>query len=160
MNVDIIKMILNSESLRLKNEDSLLKFAIKMYKQNHQYYELFEKTFKKFIETFQSNDINQIIWKSITSRILNMNSNNYYKEFDGIINYLTNGNHDLDRTIKITSNLLDSNNNISNLIDYTHENYFKSNDNDLSTIEFDFGNIEIMQMENFLSENISSKSFI
>ena len=172
VNVDIIKMILKNKSLRLKNEDSLLKFVIKMYEQDYQYYELFEyvsflnvkeKTFKKFISTFQSDDINQIIWKSIVSRIM-ISDYQSYKEiidrnFNGLIKFLTKGNYNSNKTIKITSNSNDLINVSSNLVDYENENYFKSNDNDYTTINFDFNDNSI-QIHSYSLQSDKSGDFL
>ena len=113
----IIEEIIKNKTLKLEDEDSLLKFIIEMYSKSHEYSFLFEyvnflnvsqKEIQHFYEIFDLNDINQQIWRSIISQTINSKKNEkainkrynqktegislIYKEgqeFNGIIKYLT-----------------------------------------------------------------------
>ncbi|KAK8893839.1 hypothetical protein M9Y10_022268 [Tritrichomonas musculus] len=114
---DIIEEIISSESLKLRDEDTLLQFILDLYDFDHDYSNLFkyvifsnisDGTFKNFIEKLDIDNLNEKIWKLICNRILlpreetikGINQNRYIenvqkfeyqkgREFQGIMQYLT-----------------------------------------------------------------------
>lgn len=77
--VEIIEEILMSDSLKIEDEDSLMRFALSLYEQDQKYSVLFEYVLfhnvsehllKTFISQFDLQCINQRIWGKICSRLL------------------------------------------------------------------------------------------
>ena len=115
--IDYLEIIIQNESLELENEDTLFKFILDLYREDHSYSILFEsvlysnvsnKLLKDFIDEFDFTDLRPSIWNSICIRLANsktqniMQKNKRYKksnfiefqheegnEFKGIIEYLT-----------------------------------------------------------------------
>ena len=164
--IEIIEEILNEETLRIEDEDSLLNFIIELYSDDDKYSILFEyvklsnvsdEFLRKFIDAFNIDDINSGIWKAICSRLLpspqapapseryleqvreiKHDANN---EFHGIMRQLTdetNGNIHDNGTIEITSNSISGSNHPKYLVDYQNDNYYHSKDEENATICFDF----------------------
>lgn len=156
--IEIIKEILDNESLKLIDEDSLLNLIIEFYLQDDKYSILFEcvnfsnvgeESFAKFIQIFNIEHLDASIWSSICERLLpskRKNSKERYairykefkhdrnNEFHGIMRYLTevtHGNIHDNGTIEITSNsVYDSSKNPKNLVDYedTYSEYYSKGD--------------------------------
>ena len=118
LNFEIIEEIIQSNSLRLNNESSLLDFILSLYEYDHSFCDLFEyvqfrnvseESLISFIDEFEIEDLNQNIWNSICARLLpkskefalvKVNSIRYVpnfiefkpeegKEFNGIIHFLS-----------------------------------------------------------------------
>lgn len=116
--VEILLDILKSPNLKLLEEDSLLKFVIKLYAKDHLYSQLFsliqlnnvsESMLESFIQTIKFEDVNCELWKSICGLVVKKsetqksdNSRYHQKkiefkefkyenghEFEGIMRYLT-----------------------------------------------------------------------
>lgn len=116
--VEILLDILKSPNLKLLEEDSLLKFVIKLYAKDHLYSQLFsliqlnnvsESMLESFIQTIKFEDVNCELWKSICglvvkkSEIQKSDNSRYHQkkiefkefkyenghEFEGIMRYLT-----------------------------------------------------------------------
>lgn len=152
----IIELIIRKETLKLNEEDDLLKFILNLYEENNENSPLFEyiefdkvskEAFENFIESFSIEYLSLGIWKSICKRFLNYQNIMDYKrlnksqpinmpyikgqEFNGIIQFLTNkvgGNEHKNGTIKITSNSILTNISLpQNSIDYnTSSSYYQS----------------------------------
>ncbi|KAK8875627.1 hypothetical protein M9Y10_005797 [Tritrichomonas musculus] len=117
LDVCTIEEILRNESLKLKDEDSLLEFIMSLnetdetYSNLFEYIQIFNVSKEKFLSFINSNNyssINSDIWDSIRSRILTSQSTNFTQkdvkryfigikeftfqrgeEFNGIMNYLS-----------------------------------------------------------------------
>lgn len=157
--IEMIREILNEETLEIEDEDSLLNFILELYLEEDKYSNLFEyvnfsnlskESLNKFIENFNIDDINQVIWESIFESHFGLNEKEYSgnkryktsmktfehdsnKEFDGIMRHLsesTKGNIHDNGTIEITANSLFNNDNShhpKNVVDYSNNNYYDSN---------------------------------
>ena len=171
LDIDIIEEIIGNKSLKLHEEDSLLNFILTLYEEDRSYSRLFEyvlfnnlsmNALEKFIDLFEVEDFNFIIWKSICERLLSskqesIEDNKRYeiekyitkdlnykdgKTFDGIMKYLTNetkGNIHDKGTIKITSNSIrKENEHPKNLVDYQIGSRYHSDNKGGAIICYDF----------------------
>ena len=137
--IEILSEIIEDESLKIDDEDSLLNFILELYLEDDKYSILFEyvqflnvseETLIKFINKFNVEHINSGIWNSICrcllpSQKVEFNQDRYIEkhkkfehdsnnEFHGILRYLseeTHGNIHDNGTIEITSNSIHLNNN-------------------------------------------------
>lgn len=118
LDVNIIESIIESDQLKIEDEDSLLNFIVDLYLYDRRLSFLFEKVFfsnvsnealSNFFDAFNYNDMNGGIWHSIVDRTTNSQIKtdeslrpytrtklnvkelpyNYGDELNGIINYLT-----------------------------------------------------------------------
>ena len=156
--IEIIAEMMNEETLKIDDEDSLLNFIIELYLKDDKYSILFEyvkfqnlteEGLTRFIEVFSIEDINSSIWKSICERLLEKvtpsNKERYNvkckefkhqanNEFHGIMRYLTdetNGNIHENGTIEITSNSIvndDMSYHPKSAVDYQKDNFYFSKD--------------------------------
>lgn len=89
---DELEQILSNESLRIHDEDELFKFVSEIYKENRNNFFLFdfvifsnlnEESLHNFIEEFNYDDMDEVIWKSFCSLIkksdVNSNDSERYK---------------------------------------------------------------------------------
>lgn len=164
--------IFESEEFKVSDEDSVLDFILSKYETDRSSSILFSKVyftniskkyFRRFVESFNFDDIDRHIWNSLCSSYeenikISKNSfiqetNNYEifvldhvngNEFNGIMNYLTsktNGNIHTNKTIEINSNSIYRNNQKFHpkaLVYFNNDVWYTSNDNRLATICFDF----------------------
>lgn len=86
LDIEIIRKIISSDQLLIKDEDSLLDFIINLYIQDKQYGDLFEKVFflnvtneglSRFYEVYDYNDISSSVWKSIFDRVIHSFANDF-----------------------------------------------------------------------------------
>ncbi|KAK8841528.1 hypothetical protein M9Y10_027149 [Tritrichomonas musculus] len=115
--IHFLREIIDSEQLKISEEDSLLDFVLNLYAEDHSYsdllssvlfYNLSEKSIEKFVKTIEFEDVNQHTWRSVCERLApstispqrdrtRYNKQNKYREFkleegrelDGILKYLT-----------------------------------------------------------------------
>lgn len=154
LNIETLYEILQNKELKINSEDSLFEFILSLYEIDTSYSVLFEfilfnnlsqKSFEKFIDKVEFEDINLSIWKSICSRFCaesnEINSNRYNNyiininydksnKFNGIFNYLTNqtkGNIVENGTIKISSNsYINENYHPKNIVDFNNSLSFRT----------------------------------
>ena len=83
-----IEEIISKDTLKIKDEDSLLDFVQNLYEEDHSYSYLFskiifnnvtEQALKKFITIFSFEDIDFEIWNSICNRLLRTNDRPFKK---------------------------------------------------------------------------------
>lgn len=192
---EMIEAIIRDDSLKLDEEDSLLSTIIELYEEDDQFSTLLEyvrfdnvsdECLSKFISTFNIENINASIWKSICERLQLSSKEEVIRkderylssmtrkkgikeftpepdhEFEGIMHYLTNqttGNIHDNGTIKITTNSFFNNDNTyhpKNLVDYLNNNYYSSNDEPDTFICFDFKDRPI-QLTNYAIKSHSSR---
>lgn len=180
LDINIIEQIISNKSLKLIDEDSLLQFILNLYEEDHSYSRLFEyvlffnvsnKMLEKFINCFDIDDINSIIWKSICYR-LRLSKVEYFRnskryndtennqlflikefscrkshEFEGIMKYLTDktgGNIHDNGTIEITTNSIRNNDeHPKNLVDYQNYNHYHNDNKGDAIVCFDFKDKQI-----------------
>lgn len=79
LSIDLLEEILDSENLKITDEDSLFKFILNLYKEDHSFSTLFEHiifgnlnetSIEKFVTCFELENINQKIWETICSRLI------------------------------------------------------------------------------------------
>lgn len=115
--IHFLREIIDSEQLKISEEDSLLDFVLNLYADDHSYsdllssvlfYNLSEKSIEKFVKKIEFEDVNQHTWRSVCERLApstislqrdrtRYNKQNKYREFklekgrelDGILKYLT-----------------------------------------------------------------------
>lgn len=145
LKLEFLEEIIENEKLRINDEDSLMNFILSLYEDDRSYSFLFESvlffniskdTLEKFINEFDIEDLNHIIWQSICNILIrpNINTKKFAKrytnskgnvskdflkfiyqqgenEFKGIMNHLneeTGSNIHDNGTIEITSNSIGS----------------------------------------------------
>lgn len=95
LNFDVLEEIIRNPSLKLKDEDSLLKFILTLYKIDNSYSSLFEyvqfnnlsnEMFYTFINSIEFSVINSKIWESISPRIISQNQKTSFT-YENIIRY-------------------------------------------------------------------------
>ena len=164
----ILERIVGNQKIKLKEEDSLLKFILNLYQKDERAAPLFqyvifrnvsEDGLREFIEKFDIENIDHEIWRSICEQILHSKQSKLKvegryekcftsfeyeegKELNGILHYLVNktgGNIHDNGTVEITSNSISGDNHPKNLVDYQNEkNRYHSLDDGKAFICFDF----------------------
>lgn len=178
LSIEIIEKVLNSEKLKLKDEDSLLKFILSLYEKDKSYSVLFdyiafsnvrEETFDNFLREIQLEFINDGIWRSICNRIIkpkNASNFNEHKneknnndgngqKFDHK-NYL-NGKSEQKENFGGMTKMCNSNSNqvqnMNNQDDNINNGYHSEN---LKSIFDDYPDCEPIQTGGFFSSEINS----
>ncbi|KAK8871905.1 hypothetical protein M9Y10_007651 [Tritrichomonas musculus] len=165
-----IEAIISSSHLKLQNEDCLFNFVERIYKEDSTksflldhviIRNLSKETLKRFMNELRYDDLDEVIWKSISSIVLSQENmkkeerKGRYKDsgvirsfefksenkFNGILKYLskeTNGNILENGTVGVTATSVCSDYPLKNLVDFNKgSSYFRSGD-DVQTITFDF----------------------
>lgn len=175
---EIIERIIGQPTLKLKEEDSLLNFVLELYMKDSKFSFLFdyvifknvkEETWRKFIDVFDIEYLNQQIWQNICQCFFTSKEGNKSKQedklingtIDGIMKYLvkkTGGNIHDNKTIQITSNDMYSDTfGPKNLVDYDKYNFFASKNRPDCEIIFDFKDKQI-EISSYSIKSIDSES--
>lgn len=145
---EILEEIIKNPSLRLNEEDSLIRFVLELYEIDSKYSTLFEyvefknvkvDSLQKFIDVFDIDFLNSKIWKGFCQRLISSETSerHNYKyitreheevtEFNGLLRYLSNktgGNIHDNGTIEVTSNSIYSDSHHpKNLLDYQNTEF-------------------------------------
>lgn len=87
LNFDVLEEIIRNPSLKLKDEDSLLKFILTLYKIDNSYSSLFEYVqFNNLSNEMFYTFINSIEFESISPRIISQNQKTSFT-YENIIRY-------------------------------------------------------------------------
>ena len=164
--IDIIERIISNDKLLLQDEEELFDIILNLYNESKEYSTLFSKvifmnlsskSIRKFNDSFDINDINESIWKTICKRLEQdiskesietyQNShqeflkNRYiHKKYEHIIQSLSeqyHGNIHTQNIISITSSSTGYGN-IFDIVDQSTNNYFGTANKENSWIQLDF----------------------
>lgn len=179
----ILEQILNEDTLKINDEDSLFNFVLELYEEDHSYSPLFEyvlfnniseKSLEAFIDKFNIEDINSKIWDQICIRILQskipkLNDARYLKpkrpkgkvfdyesgkEFKGVFHHIQEEtNGKIENEINVTASSYRGSDIPANVLMFDKDNYFYANNAKNTWICFDFKNHRI------IPTNYSIKSF-
>ena len=165
LNVDIIEQIISNDHLKIYNEEELFNIILKLYNKSKKYATLFSyvifinlptKSIQEFNEHFDINDINLTIWKSISYRLeqeiskesqrtsktsyQELLKNRYInKKYEHILKQLSeefNGNVHTLNIVHITASSIKFYS-VEDIVE-ENSNYFSTNDEADSWIQFDF----------------------